>query len=69
VFDKSRDFELNKSDILDKFGIASKLPLTDQAMEREKYLLKLVNGGLIDSNGLVFHDDRVMIVPKEEFLR
>jgi|LauGreDrversion4_2_1035121.scaffolds.fasta_scaffold55330_5 hypothetical protein len=38
-------------------------------MEREKYLLKLVNGGLIDSNGLVFHDDRVMIVPKEEFLR
>jgi hypothetical protein len=26
VFDKSRDFELNKNDILEKFGIASKLP-------------------------------------------
>ena len=69
VFDKSRDFELNKNDILEKFGIASKLPPAEKAMEREKYLLKLVNGGLIDSNGLVFHDDRVMIVPKEEFLR
>ena len=69
VFDKSREFSHNKNDLLDKFGIGSKLPADEQTIERDKYLLKLVNGGLIDSNNLVFHDDRIMILPREEFLK
>ena len=27
-----------------------------------------MNGGPVDSNGVLFHDDRVLIIPKEEFL-
>jgi hypothetical protein len=69
VFDKARDFKLNKNDLLERFGIASKLPLAEQLIEKEKYCLKLVNGGLVDSNSLIFHDDRIMILPKEDFLR
>lgn len=69
VFDKARPFDLNKKDILEAFGIAKKLDSNEKQEEREKYCLKLVNGGLIDSNNLVFHDDRVMILPREEFLK
>ena len=29
---------------------------------------ELANGGPVDSNGVLFHDDRVLIIPKEEFL-
>lgn len=69
IFDKARDFEENKDSLLDKFGIGNKLQPEDQRLERSKYILKLVNGGHVDGNHLVFHDDRVMILPKEEYLK
>jgi hypothetical protein len=69
MFDKSRDFNDNKHDILDRFGIGSKLQHEEQKQEREKYIFKLVNGGHVDANNLVFHDDRVIILPREDYLK
>jgi hypothetical protein len=69
MFDKNRDFVDNKNEILEKFGIGSKLPQEEQKFERDKYLFKLVNGGHVDANNLVFHDDRVIILPKEDYLK
>jgi hypothetical protein len=70
MFDKNRDFEKNKAELLDKFGIGSRLTTHElKQAEYSKYVLKLVNGGQVDSNNLVFHDDRVIILPQEEFLR
>ena len=69
IFDKSKEFDDNKDALLEKFGIGSKLPPDEQRQERSKYILKLVNGGHVDANNLVFHDDRVIILPKEEYLK
>lgn len=69
IFDKNKDFKTNKDELLAKFGIGSKLPPEEQQYERDKYILKLVNGGYLDANNLVFHDDRVIILPKEDYLK
>ena len=43
---------------------------SDEERENEysKYLLKLKDGGLVEKNGVLFHDDRVLIIPREEYL-
>ena len=70
VFDKSREFKTNRDELLESFGIGCHLGSNaEMAAEREKYCLKLSNGGLVDSNALLFHDDRVLILPKEDYLR
>ena len=32
-------------------------------------MIKLADGGVVDSNKLVFHDDRLIILPKEEYMK
>ena len=69
IFHPDRDFYDNKIEILTKFGVGSKLTSEEEKKkECDKYVLKLMNGGPVDSNGVLFHDDRVLIIPKEEFL-
>ena len=66
IFDPSRDFKRNKNDILEKFGIGKKLNEQEKQAECNKYVLKLMNGGIVKDNSVIFHDDRVVILPKEE---
>ena len=69
IINPSLDFAVNKKEILAKFGIGAKLS-SDEEKETEyaKYTLKLKDGGPVDKNGVLFHDDRVLIIPREEFL-
>ena len=60
---------MNKREILSKFGIGTKLGSeAEKEAEFEKYTLKLKDGGPVEKNGVLFHDDRVIIMPREEFL-
>ena len=69
VINSEVDFEVNKSQILAKFGIGVKLSSDeDKQAEYAKYTLKLKDGGPVEKNGVLFHDDRVLIIPREEFL-
>ena len=64
------EFATNKSEILAKFGIGIKLSNDeDKQAEYNKYTLKLKDGGLVEKNGVLFHDDRVLIIPKDEYLQ
>ena len=69
MFDKSQPFEDNKHQILAKFGIGSDLNPEERQKERDKYVFNLVNGGVVDANNLVFHDDRVIIRPRDDYLK
>lgn len=60
VIDHSKPFHENRSIVLSLFGIS---PET-----QENYTLKLIDGGLVERNEVLFHDDRVMILPKEGVL-
>lgn len=69
IINPDLDFSVNKNEILAKFGIGMRLESeAEKASEYSKYLLKLKDGGLVEKNGVLFHDDRVLIIPREEFL-
>ena len=60
VFDKAAPFKQNIKDILESFGIPKE--------EHSKYALKLVNGGLVEQNDVLLHEDKVAIIPLQEII-
>ena len=69
IINPELDFEVNKKEILSKFGIGAKLANdAEKETEYRKYTLRLKDGGPVEKNGVLFHDDRVLIIPREEFL-
>lgn len=69
VINPNASFTANKHDILDKFGIGKRLKTDDERIEeRNKYVFKLMNGGPVESNNVLCHDDRVLILPREKYL-
>lgn len=60
VIDKQHTFEQNYLDTLRSLGITC---------YPEKYVMKLVNGGVIDSNEALMNEDRVMILPLQEVIK
>jgi len=69
VIDPKFTFAQNKNDILDKFGVAKRLRNEEERQqERNKYVFKHMNGGLIESNPSLINADRVLIMPREKYL-
>ena len=61
VIDYEKPFEENRKSLLKLFGISEET--------HQNYMLKLMNGGLVEKNEVLFHDDRVMILLKEDVLK
>lgn len=59
VLDKSLPYKENFFSILRSLGITS---------EPDKYMLKLVNGELVESNDSITNDDRILIIPLVEVI-
>ena len=69
VINQKATFSANKNDILDKFGVGKRLRTDEEKQaERDKYVFKFMNGGPVESNDVLFNDDRVLILPKEKYL-
>ena len=60
ILDCSKSFDANLKEIIANLGIAPE--------NEQKYTMKLTNGGIVDKNEVLFHDDRVMILPKDEVI-
>lgn len=61
IIDYSKSFSDNKLEVFNQFGISKE--------NSENYVLKLMNGGVVERNEVLFHDDRVMILLKEDFIK
>ena len=59
VIDKVNSYKENHLSILRNFGITS---------QPEKYVIKLANGGTVDSNEALMNEDRILILPIQEVL-
>ena len=60
VINKAHPFEQNFLETLRYFGINS---------HPEKYKLKLANGGVVENNETLIHEDRVLIIPLQEVMQ
>ena len=60
VVDKTHTFDENFLETLRSLGITC---------HPEKYVMKLVNGGVVDSNEALMSEDRVMILPVQEVIK
>ena len=59
IIDKGLSFKENHLNLLRSFGITS---------QPEKYVVKLANGGTVDSNEALMNEDRILILPVQEVL-
>lgn len=59
IIDKGLTFKENHHEVLRSLGITC---------HPEKYVIKLVNGGAVESNEALMNEDRVLILPIQEVL-
>ena len=60
LLDYTLPFEKNLTNILNDLGVSKD--------NHKRYVMKLTNGGIVDKNELLFHDDRVLILLKDEVI-
>lgn len=60
VLDTKHSFAKNFSNILTNLGIS--------ADHHKRYVMKLTNGGVVEKNEVLFHDDRVIVILKDDII-
>ena len=60
VIDQSLPFEVSFAKILTNLGVA--------AENHSKYVMKLTNGGVVERSEVLYHDDRVIILIRDDII-